>query len=98
MSYTSIPNQPIIFNSQLPEACEGCGSEFAQLADYNDQLFWQIEAGRCGHVRFNEYAAVNDVSVDGFNITFPTNLDDSAGVTMRWLWCRPTSRLSTLNP
>jgi hypothetical protein len=84
MSYTSIPNQPIIFNSVLPEACEGCGSEFAQLADFNDQLFWQLETGQCGYLRFKEYAAVNDVSVDGFNITFPTNFDDSAGAALSY--------------
>ena len=47
MSYTSIPNQPIIFNSILPEGCEGCGSEYSQLVDFNDQLFYQLEIGRC---------------------------------------------------
>jgi hypothetical protein len=47
MSYTSIPNQPIIFNTILPEGCEGCGSEYSQLVDFNDQLFWQLEAGQC---------------------------------------------------
>jgi len=78
MSYTSIPNQPIIFNSVLPEACEGCGSEFAQLADFDDQLFWQLEAGECGHLRFKEVAFVNDASVDGFNITFPVSSNNSA--------------------
>jgi lipoprotein signal peptidase len=52
MSYTSIPNQPIIFNSVIPEACEGCNNQFAQLADFNDQLFWQLEAGQCGYAEF----------------------------------------------
>lgn len=80
MSYTSIPNQPIIFNSVLPEACEGCGSEFAQLADFDDQLFWQLEAGECGYLRFKELVFVNDASVDGFNIKFPISLDGLAGV------------------
>jgi hypothetical protein len=78
MSYTSIPNQPIIFSSTLPEVCEGCGSEFAQLADFNDQLFWQLEAGECGYLRFKEVALVNDANVDGFNITFPGSNDDTA--------------------
>jgi hypothetical protein len=78
MSYTSIPNQPIIFNSTLPEVCEGCGSEFAQLVDFNDQLFWQLEAGQCGYLRFNEIIVVNDATVDGFNITFPGSNDDTA--------------------
>jgi hypothetical protein len=48
MSYTSLPYQPIIFNSTLAEGCEGCGSEYSQLVDFNDQLFWQLEAGQCG--------------------------------------------------
>lgn len=52
MSYTSIPNQPILFNSTLPEPCEGCNNEFTQLADFNDQLFWQLEAGACGSFEY----------------------------------------------
>jgi hypothetical protein len=52
MSYTSIPNQPILFNSTLPEPCEGCNNEFTQLADFNDELFWQLEAGACGSFEY----------------------------------------------
>lgn len=52
MSYTSIPNQPILFNSTLPQPCEGCNNEFTQLADFNDQLFWQLEAGACGSFEY----------------------------------------------
>jgi len=52
MSYTSIPNQPILFNSTLPQPCEGCNNEFTQLADFNDQLFWQLVAGACGSFEY----------------------------------------------
>lgn len=69
MSYTSIPNQPIIFNSVLPEACEGCGSEFAQLADFNDQLFWQLETGTCGEVKFAAETLTGDWTKSGSTIT-----------------------------
>jgi hypothetical protein len=69
MSYTSIPNQPIIFNSVLPEACEGCGSEFAQLADFNDQLFWQLETGTCGEVKFAAETLTGDWTKSGGTIT-----------------------------
>lgn len=69
MSYTSIPNQPIIFNSQLPAVCEGCGSEFAQLADFNDQLFWQLEAGVCGVLRLLAEDLTGDWTKSGGEIT-----------------------------
>lgn len=69
MSYTSIPNQPIIFNSQLPEVCEGCGTEFAQLADFNDQLFWQLETGTCGVLRLASEALTGDWTQSGSEIT-----------------------------
>ena len=69
MSYTSIPNQPIIFNSQLPEVCEGCGTEFAQLADFNDQLFYQLEVGECGTVQFYQEFLFGDWTQSGSTIT-----------------------------
>ncbi len=69
MSYTSIPNQPIIFNSVLPEVCEGCGQEFAQLADFSDQLFWQLETGTCGEVKFGAEALTGDWTKSGSTIT-----------------------------
>ena len=69
MSYTSIPNQPIIFNTQLPEVCEGCGSEFAQLADFNDQLFWQLETETCGEVKFAGELLTGDWTKSGSTIT-----------------------------
>jgi hypothetical protein len=40
----------------LPEACEGCNNQFAQLADFNDQLFWQLETGQCGFVEVESFA------------------------------------------
>ncbi len=69
MSYTSIPNQPILFNSVLPEQCVGCNSTFAQLADFNDQLFWQLEAGQCGEVEFFGETLVAPWTQDGSTIT-----------------------------
>ena len=69
MSYTSIPNQPIIFNSQLPEVCEGCGTEFAQLADFNDQIFYQLEVGECGTVQFYQEFLFGDWTQSGSTIT-----------------------------
>jgi hypothetical protein len=69
MSYTFIPNQPILFNSVLPEQCEGCNSTFAQLADFNDQLFWQLEAGQCGEVEFAGETLVAPWTQDGSTIT-----------------------------
>ena len=69
MSYTSIPNQPIIFNTQLPEVCEGCGQEFAQLADFSDQLFWQLETGTCGEVKFAGELLTGDWTKSGSTIT-----------------------------
>lgn len=73
MSYTSIPNQPIIFNTQLPEVCEGCGQEFAQLADFDDQLFYQLEVGECGTVQFNDENLFGDWTQSGSTITATGN-------------------------
>jgi hypothetical protein len=69
MSYTSLPYQPIIFNSTLAEGCEGCGSEYSQLVDFNDQLFWQLEAGQCGVVEFFDETLVGPWTQDGSTIT-----------------------------
>jgi hypothetical protein len=69
MSYTSIPNQPIIFNSVLPEGCEGCGSEYSQLVDFNDQLFWQLEAGQCGFADRTLETVIADWTQSGSTIT-----------------------------
>jgi hypothetical protein len=69
MSYTSIPNQPIIFDTTLPEVCEGCGTEFAQLADFNDQLFWQLDAEVCGELFFSGESLSGDWTQSGSEIT-----------------------------
>jgi hypothetical protein len=69
MSYTSIPNQPILFNSVLPEACEGCNNQFAQLVDFNDQLFWQLEAGQCGFAEFDSEVLIPNWTKLGSTIT-----------------------------
>lgn len=73
MSYTSIPNQPILFNSVLPEACEGCNNQFAQLADFNDQLFWQLETGICGELKFVNDTLSGDWTQAGSEITATGN-------------------------
>ena len=50
MSFTSIANQPIIFHSQdeIQSLCEECGnSDYKQLIDFNDQIFFQVESTPC---------------------------------------------------
>ena len=70
MSYTSIPNQPLIFSNQLPEQCEGCNSSYAQLVDFNDQLFAQFECSPCGTPMFSDGEAVFEFgcTTNGFNV------------------------------
>lgn len=53
MSYTSIPNQPLIFNTVLSEPCPNCNTDYNQFIDFNDQLFFQLEAGQCGNLEFD---------------------------------------------
>jgi len=47
MSFTSIPNQPIIFNPTNEVICEGCGTPYQQLVDFNDEIFFQLESTPC---------------------------------------------------
>jgi hypothetical protein len=47
MSFTSIPNQPIIFTSNTAVDCPGCGGDYKQLLDFNDQVFFQVETTPC---------------------------------------------------
>ena len=47
MSFTSIPNQPIIFNPTSEVQCEGCGTPYQQLVDFNDEIFFQLETTPC---------------------------------------------------
>jgi hypothetical protein len=69
MSYTSLPYQPIIFNSTLAQGCEGCGSDYSQLVDFNDQLFWQLEAGQCGFADFIDDVVLPNWTKSGSTIT-----------------------------
>jgi hypothetical protein len=47
MSFTSIPNQPIIFTSNTVVDCPDCGGDYKQLIDFNDQIFFQVESTPC---------------------------------------------------
>lgn len=47
MSFTSIPNQPIIFTSNTVLDCPDCGGDYKQLLDFNDQVFFQVETTPC---------------------------------------------------
>ena len=47
MSFNSIPNQPIIFNPTSEVQCEGCGTPYKQLVDFNDEIFFQVETTPC---------------------------------------------------
>jgi hypothetical protein len=47
MSFNSIPNQPIIFNPTSEVQCEGCGTPYQQLVDFNDEIFFQVETKPC---------------------------------------------------
>jgi hypothetical protein len=47
MSFTSIPNQPIIFTSNTVVDCPDCGGDYKQLIDFNDQIFFQMESTPC---------------------------------------------------
>ena len=59
MSFTSIPNQPIIFSSNTDVDCPGCGSDnYKQLLDYNDQVFFQVESTPCVNSVLYKYDTV----------------------------------------
>jgi hypothetical protein len=50
MSFTSIPNQPIIFHTEdeILTPCEECGgTDYKQLVDFNDQIYFQVESAPC---------------------------------------------------
>jgi hypothetical protein len=47
MSFTSIPNQPIIFTSNTVVDCPDCGGDYKQLLDFNDQVFFQVDSTPC---------------------------------------------------
>jgi hypothetical protein len=49
MSFKSIPNQPILFHteSELGVNCNCNDDQYAQLVDYDDQLFFQLKSEYC---------------------------------------------------
>jgi len=49
MSFRPIPNQPIVFGSATSGGCANCSDGVnKQLVDFDDELFFQVEAPRCG--------------------------------------------------
>jgi hypothetical protein len=68
MSFTSIPNQPIIFTSNNVVDCPDCGGDYKQLIDFNDQIFFQVESTPCPLSELFKYDTVEagwGVPVDG---------------------------------
>ena len=68
MSFTSIPNQPIIFTSNTAVDCPGCGGDYKQLVDFNDQIFFQVESTPCPLSELFKYDTIEagwGVPVDG---------------------------------
>ena len=68
MSFTSIPNQPIIFTSNTAVDCPGCGGDYKQLLDFNDQVFFQVESTPCDLSVLYKYDTIESgwgVPVDG---------------------------------
>lgn len=88
MSYTSIPNQPIIFHSEeeLLTPCEECGSSnYNQLVDLNDQLFFQVDAPDCtDKLPVSSLSAVT-WELDGTIVCSTEASNGSASVTLRHL-------------
>jgi len=68
MSFTSIPNQPIIFTNNTVVDCPDCGGDYKQLLDFNDQVFFQVESTPCDLSVLFKYDTVESdwgVPVDG---------------------------------
>ena len=68
MSFTSIPNQPIIFTSNTAVDCPGCGGDYKQLVDFSDQIFFQVESTPCDLSVLFKYDTIEaewGVPVDG---------------------------------
>jgi hypothetical protein len=68
MSFSSIPNQPIIFTSNTVVDCPDCGGDYKQLLDFNDQVFFQVESTPCSTSRLNKW--------DTFTEGWGTNIVD----------------------
>jgi len=76
MSFTSIPNQPIIFTSNTAVDCPGCGGDYKQLLDFNDQVFFQVESTPCDlSVLFNYDTIESGWGVPVDNQACSTELD-----------------------
>ena len=75
MSFTSIPNQPIIFTSNTAVDCPGCGGDYKQLLDFNDQVFFQLESEPCDGVFFSAFGT----ALSGWTST-PPNICGSGGI------------------
>jgi hypothetical protein len=58
MSFTSIPNQPIIFTSNTAVDCPGCGGDYKQLLDFNDQVFFQVQSTPCDLSVLSKYDTI----------------------------------------
>ena len=50
MSYTSIPNQPILFETleEIESNCFCDPAEYKQIVDFNDDIYFQVKAPVCG--------------------------------------------------
>jgi hypothetical protein len=50
MSYTSIPNQPILFETleEIESNCFCDPAEYKQIVDFNDDIYFQVQAPVCG--------------------------------------------------
>jgi hypothetical protein len=50
MSYTSVPNQPILFETleDINSNCFCDPSEYKQIVDFNDDIYFQVQAPVCG--------------------------------------------------
>ena len=84
MSFTSIPNQPIIFQTeeQLLTPCEECGSSnYNQLVDLNDQLFFQVDAPDCTAKLPVSSLGVTTWVLDGSSVCSTEAVSGTASVT-----------------
>ena len=77
MSFTSIPNQPIIFTSNTVVDCPDCGGDYKQLLDFNDQVFFQVETTPCSTAAMYPY----DIFTAGWGDNFGENGICSTDIT-----------------
>lgn len=68
MSFRSIPNQPIQFGTSTTQCVDCGGGEYKQLVDFDDQLFFQVEAPTCGDKLVVSEELVNVWTEEGRNI------------------------------